>query len=71
MLAALGLVVEDDRDITANVLASCDEIAAGRVLAFGEPSAALSNFLAVPGSAVYEQMRSRAWEYRIVRSRRE
>jgi SAM-dependent methyltransferase len=71
MLAALGLVAEDDRDITANVLASCDEIAAGRVQAFGEASAALSNFLAVPGSAVYEQMRSRAWEYRIVRSRRE
>ena len=69
MLAALGLIVETDRDITANVLASCDEISAGRVLAFGEPSAAIGNFLAVPGSPVYEQMRSAAWEYRIVRSR--
>jgi phthiocerol/phenolphthiocerol synthesis type-I polyketide synthase E len=69
ILAALGLVVETDREITANVLASCDEIAAGRVQAFGEPSAALDNFLAVPGSPVYEQMRTGAWEYRIVRSR--
>jgi len=30
----------------------------------------IDNFLAVPGSAVYEQMRSGAWEYRIVRARR-
>jgi phthiocerol/phenolphthiocerol synthesis type-I polyketide synthase E len=61
--------VETDREITANVLASCDEIAAGRVRAFGEPSAAIDNFLAVPGSPVYEQMRTGAWEYRIARSR--
>ncbi len=69
ILAALGLTVETDREITANVLASCDEIAAGRVHAFGEPSAAIDNFLAVPGSPVYQQMRTGAWEYRIVRSR--
>ncbi len=69
ILAALGLTMEADREITANVLASCDEIAAGRVHAFGEPDAAIDNFLAVPGSAVYEQMRTGAWEYRIVRSR--
>jgi SAM-dependent methyltransferase len=68
ILAALGLSIKTDREITANVLTSCDEIAAGRVQAFGEPSAAISNFLAVPGSAVYEQMRTGAWEYRIVRS---
>jgi phthiocerol/phenolphthiocerol synthesis type-I polyketide synthase E len=69
LLETLGLTVEADRDISANVLASCDEIAAGRVQAFGEPSAAIDNFLAVPGSPVYEQMRTGAWEYRIVRSR--
>ena len=69
LLAALGLTVETDREITANVLASCDEIAAGRAQVFGAPSAAIDNFLAVPGSMVYEQMRTGAWEYRIVRSR--
>jgi hypothetical protein len=30
----------------------------------------MDNFLAVPGSTVYEQMRSGAWEYRILRARR-
>lgn len=69
ILAVLGLTVETDREITANVLASCDEIAAGRVHAFGEPTAAIASFLAVPGSPVYEQMRTGVWEYRIVRSR--
>ena len=59
-----------DRDITPNVLASCDEVAATRADAFGEPSEAIDNFLAVPGSAVYEQMRSGAWEYRILRAER-
>ncbi len=28
----------------------------------------IDNFLAVPGSPVYEQMHSGAWEYRIVRA---
>ena len=68
ILETLGFTVEDNRDITSNVLASCDQIAAGRVQAFGEPSAVLDNFLAVPGSPVYEQMRTGSWEYRIVRS---
>jgi hypothetical protein len=66
----LGLTVIADRHITPNVLASCDEVAATRAQAFNESSAAIDNFLAVPGSAVYEQMRSGAWEYRIVRAKR-
>ena len=70
LLDVLGLTVVSDRAITANVLASCDAIAAGRTEAFGERSATIDNFLAVPGSPVYEQMASGAWEYRIVRSRR-
>jgi phthiocerol/phenolphthiocerol synthesis type-I polyketide synthase E len=52
------------------VLASCDEVAATRAQAFGEPNPMIDNFLAVPGSAVYEQMQSGVWEYRIVRARR-
>jgi SAM-dependent methyltransferase/NAD(P)-dependent dehydrogenase (short-subunit alcohol dehydrogenase family)/acyl carrier protein len=70
LLGPLGLTVMADRHITPNVLASCDDVAATRVQAFNESSAAIDNFLAVPGSAVYEQMRSGAWEYRILRARR-
>ena len=40
-----------------------------RTQAFGAASATIDNFLAVPGSPVYEQMASGAWEYRILRSR--
>jgi SAM-dependent methyltransferase len=70
LLPPLGLVIEDDRHITPNVLASCDDVAATRAQAFGGSNAAIDNFLAGPGSMVYEQMRSGAWEYRIVRARR-
>ena len=70
VLLAAGFAVGQDREITPNVLASCDEVAATRADAFGEPSEAIDNFLAVPGSAVYEQMRSGAWEYRILRAER-
>ena len=69
LLASLGLTVVDDREITPNVLASCDEVASTRTGAFGGGNALVDNFLAVPGSAVYEQMASGAWEYRILRSR--
>ncbi|MEA2506704.1 MAG: hypothetical protein QOH48_1322 [Actinomycetota bacterium] len=69
LLGSLGLKVEADREITPNVLASCDRVADSRTEAFGERSAVLDNFLAVPGSPVYEQMASGAWEYRILRSR--
>lgn len=69
ILSVLGFGIESDREITANVLASCDEVAGNRTKAFGEQSALIDNFLAVPGSAVYEQMRTGAWEYRILRSR--
>jgi ubiquinone/menaquinone biosynthesis C-methylase UbiE/acyl carrier protein len=71
LLASLGLRAVSERDITANVLASCDDVAANRTQAFGGSSEMIDNFLAVPGSAVYEQMNSRAWEYRIVRALRE
>ena len=52
------------------MLASCDQVAATRAHAFGGANAMIDNFLAVPGSAVYEQVRSGAWEYRIVRAER-
>ena len=71
LLGSLGFDVRQDREITANVLASCDTVAASRVDAFGEASTMIDNFLAVPGSAVYEEMRAGAWEYRIVRAERQ
>jgi acyl transferase domain-containing protein/ubiquinone/menaquinone biosynthesis C-methylase UbiE len=70
LLPPLGFRIQSERDITLNVLASCDEVAANRAKAFGGSSEMIDNFLAVPGSAVYEQMRSGAWEYRILRALR-
>ena len=68
LLGPLGLDIRTDREITPNVLESCDEIAGMRTQAFGGSSATMDNFLAVPGSHVYEQMKSGNWEYRIIRA---
>jgi phthiocerol/phenolphthiocerol synthesis type-I polyketide synthase E len=71
LLGSLRFELFDDRAITPNVLASCDAVAAARVRAFsGVDSSWINNFLAVPGSDVYERMRSGAWEYRILRAKR-
>ena len=70
LLSSLGFTIATDRHITPNVLASCDDVAATRAQAFGDANAMIDNFLAVPGSAVYEQMNSGAWEYRIMRTLR-
>ena len=69
-LLGVGFRIRSDRDITPNVLASCDNVAATRAQAFGGKDAMIDNFLAVPGSAVYEQMHSGAWEYRLLRAQR-
>ena len=68
-LKDLGFDIEDERDITQNVLLSCDEIAASRLGAFGGDQE-MSNFLAAPGSAVYDSMKSGEWSYRIWRLRK-
>jgi phthiocerol/phenolphthiocerol synthesis type-I polyketide synthase E len=71
LLESLGFSIVHQRDITGNVLRSCDEIAASRVQAFqGGNDAMLRNFLAAPGSQVYEEMKSRAWVYRLFKLRR-
>jgi SAM-dependent methyltransferase len=69
ILGALGFTVERDRDITTNVLLSCDEIARSRTGAFGHEEAPVqvAEFLAVPGSEVYEDMRKRSCTYRILK----
>lgn len=71
-LDRLGLELVDDRDITSNVLGSCDEIATMRVQAFDQRNDQnlMQNFLATPGSQVYEEMRCGRWTYRIFRFRK-
>jgi phthiocerol/phenolphthiocerol synthesis type-I polyketide synthase E len=71
-LGHIGFEVERDRDITDNVLRSCDEVAAARVQAFDSRNdrQLMRNFLAVPGSDVYEELRSGRWTYRILKLRK-
>lgn len=67
-LKKLGFVTVDDRDITANVLASRDLASSNWAQVYGDGNARVANFLALPGSAIYEQMRAGVLEYRILRS---
>lgn len=69
-LASVGLRMERDRDITANVLLSCDQVARGRVQAYGASSTELENFLGAPGSQYYESMRAGRMTYRILKLRK-
>jgi SAM-dependent methyltransferase len=66
-LEDIGLHVERNRDITSNVLLSCDAIARQRVQAYGGDSPELETFLGAPGSQYYEDMRAGRWTYRILR----
>jgi SAM-dependent methyltransferase len=67
-LKALGFVTDSDRDITANVLASRDQASGNYEQVYGDGSARVANFLALPGSSIYEQLRAGLLEYRIMRS---
>jgi phthiocerol/phenolphthiocerol synthesis type-I polyketide synthase E len=71
-LRHIGFEVERDRDITNNVLRSCDEVAKTRVQAFDarNDSQLMENFLATPGSNVYREMESGRWTYRILKLRK-
>jgi SAM-dependent methyltransferase len=70
-LAAQGFVTHDDRDITPNVLASRDQASNNWEQVYGDGNARVANFLSLPGSAIYEQMRAGLLEYRILRSQLE
>ncbi|HEY2498365.1 MAG TPA: methyltransferase domain-containing protein [Candidatus Angelobacter sp.] len=65
----LEMKLELERDISNNVLRSCDEIAAFRRPAFqdGNVSESVSDFLGTPGSRFYEAIRSGASRYGIWR----
>jgi SAM-dependent methyltransferase len=67
-LKALDFCTESDRDITANVLASRDQASSNYEQVYGDGNARVANFLALPGSAIYEQLRAGLLEYRILRS---
>lgn len=71
-LKHLGFILERERDITANVLLSCDEVAHSRVHAFheGNERRLMQNFLATPESDVYVEMRKRRWTYLILKLRK-
>ncbi|MDB5379683.1 MAG: Methyltransferase type 11 [Rubritepida sp.] len=71
-LQHVGLDVERDRDITPNVLLSCDQIATVRVQAFdaGNDQDLVANFLATPGSQVYVDLQSGRWTYRMLKLRK-
>lgn len=65
-LKEIGLRLEQDRDITSNVLLSCDQVACARIQAYGTTSAELENFLGAPGSQYYEDMQTGRMAYRIL-----
>ncbi len=67
-LKAMGFCTESDRDITANVLASRDQASINYEQVYGDGNARVANFLSLPGSAIYEQLRAGLLEYRIMRS---
>ena len=71
-LQHIGFDLERQRDITRNVLLSCDEIAATRVQAFDQRNDQnlMQNFLATPGSDVYRNMQSGTWTYFILKLRK-
>jgi len=72
LLRDIGFALERDRNITSNVLASCDQIAGSRVGAYTTSSdgTTLNDFLGAPGSRYYEEMRTSRWTYRICKLRK-
>jgi len=71
-LRQLGFVIEQERDITDNVVLSCDQIARQRLQAYRNQDRArvLEDFLATPGSPAYEDLKRRAWKYQIITARK-
>ena len=65
----LGLQIILERNITANVLASCDLVAQRRMSSFSSVGdSALQNFLAVPGSPTYVDLQTGTKQFFIWRS---
>ncbi|RIK37177.1 MAG: hypothetical protein DCC55_25090 [Chloroflexi bacterium] len=68
LLQQMGFELQVDRDITRNVLLSCDEQSSRKVQTFNQnnPAEVINNFLAVPGSQIYEDMKTGKSTYRIL-----
>jgi phthiocerol/phenolphthiocerol synthesis type-I polyketide synthase E len=68
-LGGLGFTLEHDRDITANVVRSCEATASRRSRTFDalHERAIVAEFLSEPGSGVFQEMRSGRAAYRILR----
>jgi ubiquinone/menaquinone biosynthesis C-methylase UbiE len=71
-LEGIGFILEREQDITANVLLSCDEIARTRLQAFGHQRNArfVEEFLSLPGSEVYADMKEGRSVYKIFKLRK-
>lgn len=71
-LGTLGLFPEHFRDITSNVLLSCDETAASHTRAFrsDNSSAIMDRFLGVRGTALYDAMKDGTQKYLLYRFRK-
>jgi phthiocerol/phenolphthiocerol synthesis type-I polyketide synthase E len=71
LLQGVGFHLAEDRDISRNVMLSCDAVARHRMQAYQPGSnAMMNNFLGTPGSHVYEEMKSGRWTYRIMHLRK-
>jgi SAM-dependent methyltransferase len=72
LLKQLGFVLERQRDITRNVMLSCNDVAQQRVGAFSRDNdqQLVGNFLATPGSVVYDNMKNGLWTYQIYKLRK-
>lgn len=68
-LRTLDFSIESERDITANVIASRNQAVGDWDRIYGDTGPRVANFLALPGSVVYEQLRAGILEYKIMRSR--
>lgn len=66
-LAALGFVTRLDRDITLNVMRSCDETGATHQRSFSSENdrVIMGNFLGLQGSETYESMKRGSSSYRV------
>jgi SAM-dependent methyltransferase len=70
--AAAGLVLEHRRDITSNVLLSCDETAAIQARAFAQTSdrEPMADFLGAASSVLYAALKNGTQLYLVVRCRK-
>lgn len=71
-LEQAGLAIEHRRDISSNVLLSCDETAATHARAFAEDNQQdlMADFLGAPGSVLYDALKNGTQQYLVLRCRR-